>query len=127
MYSPANSVSPASAPSLYTFRVEPSNVPAMWVSASGESVMSAGEKSVPLELKTPKRRVDAGAPPGPLVLNVSNCQPDVWARLLWETTWPYGSIVVGLSQNETENCSGMRPGPFIISIDSLYCPRISTA
>src|SRR5215211_7194582 len=92
--------------------------------------MLAGEKSVPLVLKTPKRRVETWEPDWPplplLLLKTSNCQPEDCCLLLCETICPYGSIFVGLIQKEIENCIGLSSGEFIISIDSLYSPRISS-
>src|SRR5215210_708225 len=93
--------------------------------------MLAGEKSVPLVLKTPKRRFETWEPDwlplSLLLLKTSNCQPEDCCLLLCETICPYGSIFVGLIQKEIENCLGFSSGEFIISTDSLYSPRISSA
>src|SRR5215208_1004417 len=90
--------------------------------------MLAGEESVPLVLKTPKRRFETWEPDwlSLLLLKTSNCQPEDCCLLLCETICPYGSVFVDLIQKEIENCFGLSCGELIISIDSLYSARISS-
>src|SRR5215218_3598778 len=100
----------------------------MWVKAFAGRMTSGGAYREPLELKAPKRRAALGLPASASVpLNMSKSHPASCALLLWEMMWLYGSTLVVLIQNETENRSVFISGTFIISIDSLYSARISTA